>query len=683
MNYDTNPFQVLYVTDSPDPKLFVSLFSDIPIRFSHPMFQPGNVVIKGTQGCGKSMLLNLLKPQIRLAYHEASTDFPVPTALSRFVGAGINLTLSGALDIGQRPVIGASNGDESLFPLLFGDFLNYFVVRDLLRSVRVMADQSDVFENIVDGRNLDKFAVELARQDCWFDALSGCGGFTDLCETIDRRIANYRSFHQFNCELSESIANSKTNIGEPIARTEEVLKSSNVIEEETPVIVRIDQLEKLYRSDVLRHSLGVQYRRVVNKALSKRDSRVSYRIGTRPYAWDDDRKVYGTDDLLEHMRDYRIIDLDEMFRRKEDPKTWVFPDFADDAFRRRLVQAKLDIPPGTDPVKAIFGPGVRAPELARSYARNPRPEYVLQIDDDWPQVWKTYLTQIFERDPFEAKLAAAWVRQRGQSSGGRDRLLDSPPNDGELPWHKDTWMRDRIRQCLLQIAARCSQRQKWAGSDMIRALSAPNISVFLSVCHEIWDAFLRSEVRKPQAERIDPVVAGIPSDIQTVGIETASKHWYTKISELPGGHDRLRFVEVLGRHFRTWLLEDTSMTYPGRNGFSLKNEELERFPQLVKFLNDSTDYGDIVAADHTTKLDDRRRRTKWYLNPILSPFFQIPEQHKKEPFYASVSDIAVWLQEAEVILADFDAPVAKRQKRVVEGQLELFPTDSDDNEESS
>ena len=217
---------------------------------------------------------------------------------------------------------------------------------------------------------------------------------------------------------------------------------------------------------------------------------------------------------------------------------------------------------------------------------------------------------------------------------------------------------------------------------MIRALSAPNISVFLAVCHEIWDAFLRSEARKPQAERINPIAEGIPSDIQTVGIETASKHWYTKISELPGGHDRLRFVDVLGRHFRTWLLEDAQMTYPGRNGFSLKNEEMERYPQLVTFLNDATDYGDIVAADHTTKLSDRRRRTKWYLNPILSPFFQIPEQHKKEPYYASVADVAVWLQEAEVILPDFDIPTVKRSKRVAEGQLELFSTDSDDSEES-
>ncbi|HEY3963032.1 MAG TPA: hypothetical protein VGM05_00625, partial [Planctomycetaceae bacterium] len=75
INYDVNPFQILYVTDSPDPRLFVALFSDLPIQFSQPVFQSGNVVLKGTQGSGKSMLLNLLKPQIRLAFARAGVEF--------------------------------------------------------------------------------------------------------------------------------------------------------------------------------------------------------------------------------------------------------------------------------------------------------------------------------------------------------------------------------------------------------------------------------------------------------------------------------------------------------------------------------------------------------------------------------------------------------------------------------
>src|SRR5580700_6945212 len=113
MPQQINPFQVLYVTDSPDPNVFVQLFSDYPVRFSHPLFRPGHVVLKGTQGSGKSMLLNLLRPQIRLAYHKTGAPLPLPSNVRSFVGAGINLTLSGILDIGQRPLTHDSTADEA------------------------------------------------------------------------------------------------------------------------------------------------------------------------------------------------------------------------------------------------------------------------------------------------------------------------------------------------------------------------------------------------------------------------------------------------------------------------------------------------------------------------------------------------------------------------------------------
>ena len=678
MQYDSNPFEVLYVTDSPDPRLFVKLFSDLPVRFSSPIFQSGNVVLKGTQGCGKSMLLNLLKPQIRRAYYNAGVDFPVPPESRSFLGGGINLTLSGALDIGQRPVTTTELEDRALFPLLFADFLNYFVARDLFRSIETMVEAPDAFDQLIEPSRLDAFASELAKQDCWFGVLDQCSSFNDVCEAFDKRIADYRSFHQFNCDLPVSISTTKTNIGEPLARIEATLKSAGVIAESVPVVIRIDQLEKLYRSDVLRPELGIEYRRVVNKALSKRDSRVSYRIGTRPYAWDDDRTVYGTGDQLELVRDYRVVDLDDMFRRKENKETWIFPEFAEDAFRRRVKQNIRLVESPENPLKAVFGLGRSAADVAAEYAQNPRVEYVLQFESDWPGRWQTFLADLFREDPMAGKLAAAWVRQKG-SSAGKPRLK-SPPPQKPYPWDKETWKRDRIRQCLLQIAARCAQRQKWSGMRSIQALSAPNISVFLSVCHEIWDAFLRSETRKPAGDRTDPIVSGIDSSIQTVGIETASKHWYTKIAELPGGHDRMRFIEVLGRFFRSRLLDDPAMRYPGENGFSLEIDELRKHPALERFLNDASDYGDLVAIDHTTKEKNRLRRMKWYVNPILSPFFQIPEQHKKEPYYTTIPEVAGWLAAAKVILPGFDV-VPKSPKKSLgapaDGQKELFPEHGD------
>lgn len=674
-SYEVNPFQVLYVTDSPDPKEFVRLFSDIPVLNAQALFRPGNVVLKGTQGSGKSMLLNLFKPQIKLAYAKAGEKFPVPSGAAQFIGAGINLTRSGVLDIGQRPLSQNREQDEEIFPLYFADFINYFIVRDILRTIEVIIENSEVFQGMVHKKSLDDFAKLLGGQDCWFGALDECSTFSQLRSSLDDRIFSYRAFHQYNGELLPEIEHTKTAIGEPIARTEECLKLSGVISDNVPIYVRIDQIERLCRSDVLRPFLGRQYRRVINKALGARDYRISYRIGTRRYAWNDDLIIYGTEDKLEHIRDFRVIDIDETLRRKEDTKTWIFPDFAADAFLRRLKNAKYENVDKADVLKKVFGSASPPSVVAQEYAKNSTSTRFLKIKN-FPEDWSIYLTKLYKNNPLEAYLATAWARQSGGPENPPGHRLAEPPPTDLKPWNRTYWRKERIRQALLQIAARSAQRFKWSGKEQIVSLSAGNISIFITICHEIWDAFLRSERRKEIEKRRDPVLNGISPDIQAVGFFLASTHWYNKIAEQPKGDDRRRFVDVLGRTFRKWLLDDSLMSYPGRNGFSLSIGELEKHSSIKNFLEEAVDYEDLYEAPHTTKQKNRKQRRKWYLGPILSPFFQLPESHIKEPYYASINDVVDWLREAEIFLEGIDKITKSKKKKGTKkkdgGTLPLF-----------
>lgn len=642
--YEVNPFQVLYVTDSADPRAFVNLFSDIPVVHASALFELGNVVLKGTQGSGKSMLLNLLHPAIRLEYARASHPFPV--SVPQFIGAGINLTLSGALNIGQRPIQGVEE-EEQLFPFYFADYLNYFVFADLLNSLSLMSENSKYFDFAVDGSRLDDFASEIACDDCWFGYMNGCRDFTSLRSRIVERLTAYRRFHQYNGDLPLQISESKTGIGEPLSRAVDALRGASVIGESTPFFVRIDQIERLYRSDVLRPNLGKEYRRIINKAIGGRDSRVSYRIGARTYAWNDDLTIYGTADQLEALRDYRQIDLDDMLRRKEDKRTWIFPAFAADAFQRRMNLAGIShgVEKSTVPnlLTKVFGQTPPPDVLAREVCRNTTAERALKLGEEFSEEWRTLLGKLFEEDPLEAALAAAWARQ------GKDnkRLKSLPPTEN-LPWQKKTWRVERLRIAVLQLAARCAQRLKWSGNDAVLALSSGNISIFLNLCYEVWDCFLRSERLKPANERVDPVVQGIPHTVQAVGIQTASTHWFSKIVERPKGHDRQRFIEVVAKQLRSWLVDDLAMSYPGHNGFSLVIDELQNDGFVEHFLNEAVDYGDLFDAMHTTKEKTRRSRRKWYIAPILSVHFQIPEVHKKEPYYAGVAEVRKWLSLANI-----------------------------------
>ena len=668
--HEVNPFQELYVTDTPDLESFVRLFSDWPVRAAQALFRSGNVVLKGTQGCGKSMLLNLLRPDVRVAYHRAGVSFPVPDELSAFIGAGISLSKSGALDIGTRPTGADPAKDQAMFPMYFSDFVNFLVVRDILESLRTVRNNSDPFGSLVDAARFDEFAVRLAVEDCWFGALAGVSGFRELREKLDVRIVAYRSFHN-NYGLPWPVDTTPTTIGEPIARTARCLKHCGVIAESTPVFIRIDQLERLYRSDIIRPSLGKAYRRIINKALGTRDLRVSYRIGTRRYGWEDDRYIFGTGDRLEHLRDYRIIDLDYAIRRQEDRRTWFFPFFMEDVFARRLLQARYisredtywsKPPRKRDLIGDVLRGSEHPSEAARRYSRNSIPEKVLRIDAEWPEGWRHFLLRLFADDPLEGVLAAAWAQQRG-TSGRAGRRLSQPPPTGDRPWHRAYWRKERVRQSLLQIAARAAQRLEWGGKQDIQSLSGGNISIFLSICHEVWESLLRSERAKEPEQQTHPIRDGIPLAIQATGIHAASRYWYEKIAELPGGDDRRDFLDSLARTFRTWLVDDTSMSYPGHNGFSVAVDDLRHCPRIAQFLEEACAYGDLYDVLHTTKRRDRRQRRKWYLTPILSPCFQLPESHVKEPYYATIGNVVWWVRDARLFVTGVENAPAEKPER--------------------
>lgn len=177
--------------------------------------------------------------------------------------------------------------------------------------------------------------------------------------------------------------------------------------------------------------------------------------------------------------------------------------------------------------------------------------------------------------------------------------------------------------------------------------------VFLHLCHAVWDRFLKEESLKTEIERIDLLNGkSIPADTQAVAIQTASREWHDKLGEQPGGDLRRRFIDHLGRYFREHLRDDSKMSYPGANGFSLRKDELEapEYRALWRFLCDAVGYGDLVATDHTTKNKRGEARIKFYLNPVLSPVFQIPAVHTKEPLYWKMEDVMKVAREAELPL---------------------------------
>ena len=681
MDYDINPFQEVYVADSVDDVGFAKLFSKVPLLPAiHPVFQESNVVLTGTQGCGKSMILRLLVPQVRIGFSHAGEPFPVPESLSDFFSAGVNLTKSAICDVAQVTLGQGRDYDLEQLPYYFGDFFNWWILKDLLDNLNIVQKHPLVFGNMVNLANEQDFIAELTKQDCWFGALDGCHLLKDVIERIQKRVATYRkwvSFNERHVGAPSALAETKTAVGEPISRTVDCLKRTGILPKKVRVLVRVDQLEELHQlghaadeTSQHRKSLRLAFRWMLNRAFGSRDGAVHYRIGTRQYGWNekDVLLVHGSGAQLELRRDYLLVDMDDkLFRRGENTGSKVFSEFAADAFRRRLHYAlSLEELPSMEQASKTFGrsptPTERAIYYGRSKSRPVRYEHALAIEsvekegEHWNPEWRVFLKQLYELDPLEAVLAGAWARQTGGRQFKRARYQDPPPRNA--PWKtKQWWRKERLMQGVLQLAARRQQRLWWWGYGDILSLSGGNISVFLHVCHQIWDQFLKVERAKPLTERSDPLdeanTTVIAKDIQAIGIQNASQSWLEKLNERPAGDLRRQFIEALGTKLRIKLRDDKAMSYPGGNGFSILKSELlvsiHPVSDLWQFLCDACGYGALYDREHTTKAQSGKARVKFYLHPVLSPQFQIPVAHQKEPLYWTI-------QELLAIAADSDLP---------------------------
>ncbi len=713
MNYNINPFQQLYFSDDVSETDFVQFFSPIPLQTAiNPLFQGGNVVLSGTQGCGKTMILCLFDPKTRKAYKEADVPFPVHESMSRFLSAGVNLTRSAITDIGQVTTGGGDERDLRELPYYFADFFNYWVIKDLLETVKMMQAEPEVFDHIVNGKHVGAFVECLVKQDCWFGVLDGCETFEDVENRVAERVSLYRKWVSLNTgeyEVPSALKETKTAIGEPIARMAECLRRSRMITQATPVFIRVDQIEELHRArNPYQRKVLLSFRRILNRAFANRDMRVHYRIGTRRYGWSEPEclRIHGSEAFLEKRRDYLLIQMDEeLFRRRENERSrWLFDLFAEDAFRRRVefyLKPTHSLPKNLP--EAVFGkspkPEKRWERFVRLTQDPAQIDRALGIDSTreagkWSSEWREFLHALFESNsPMDAVLAAAWGRQTGGSHSKIEHRESPPPKDA--PWKTRKWWRkEREGQAILQLATRRQQRLLWWGYGDMLGLSGGNITAFFSECHRVWDLFLREESSKPEAKRIDLLAGGmIPWNTQAAGIQYASSDWLQKLREEVGGDIRKRFVEALGSRLNRRMLEDIEMRYPGANGFSLveapimgteepvlqkparkKGEKRRKYTdaELGAFLREAVGFGALVIAEHTPKTKSSARRVKFYLNPILSPVFQLPEIHTKEPLYWTMNELESLAEEACIPKESTEKPTQQPSN----SQLDFFPPGS-------
>jgi hypothetical protein len=285
MDSKINPFQELYVTETIGSEKFVKLFSPIFVTHALGIFQPGNVVLKGVRGSGKSMVLRLLKPETRIAYKKAGIKFPIPDQLQKFLSAEINITTCGIMSIGQRK-LEEGKVDEEILPLYFADYFNYWIVCELLKNLSLLAGSGiglgEELGIYFSEASRNAFATQLSVHPCWFGYLDGVTTYEELVDRVNGRRSAYLSFHNHNIdEIPGTIIESKTSIGVPVATTVKYLRESKVLPSDLNVFIVVDQYEDLTKARSIKANIGILFRQMINKAIGQRNPYISYRIGSR------------------------------------------------------------------------------------------------------------------------------------------------------------------------------------------------------------------------------------------------------------------------------------------------------------------------------------------------------------------------------------------------------------------
>jgi len=640
MNRFENPFTDLWITERLNPNEFVKMFSPVVAEHAQELFSTGNIIVRGRQGSGKSMLLGLLATQTRVAYAREKEPYPCPKKIGPFIAAGTNLIRDNVQIVANRLGEVPEGSRDSWLASTFSDYLNYLLIEDLFKNVIYLANEqkidsvlsSEICINL-EGGSKNKLVAIMRKHDAFFGYFSGCDTFESLSERVSDRLVRYRRYFNFNtADLNAEVAESRTSIAEPIAVFADSLREAGIVPLDTTIYLRIDQHEELH---ALERKMGMKgvFRQVINRAIAMRDRRVCYRVGTRHYAWTDELTTWGSGAPLENLRDYNSINIDDILQRKENYGKDLFPNFANDVLIRRLKAYKFEVAEDASIASKVFGRSPSANERAKSYAKG-QSWSPSKVNGRHPS-WNKFLRKMWEQDPLSAKLGDAWLRQDAQTSKGIDQLDAEAVGALWMEPSRQWWRKERNEVALMQIAGEASQSMTWSGERQLIDLAGYNILAFMSICQRIWAAWLRVT---PEGN-IPRALPTIGRDSQVIGVLEASLDWREKIGEGADGEARKRLVSALGSFFSKRLRKDKAITYPGHNGISILMSEFESGGEVVRIIRECRDHGDLIESDHTTKNSDAKPRIKWYLNPILCPAFRIPYVRTKEPIYTSVKQI--------------------------------------------
>lgn len=643
-----NPFRDPLVSELiEDPERYQKMFSErILVGETLQVFQPANVVLVGPQGCGKSMILNLVRYSVLSEWINRTGAPPdVLKMIVPYFGIYVSLVRANFHVFGRRSVNRHHSGMEfhEINSIAASDYLCHLLFLEFAKGLRFLMTPEG--QALADWLRLTKDAIlneveVLGGLNSWFGYYVGASSLEQLCERAEMRLNGWRNFLNANIDsVPDEIWETKASMEECLHGMGKCLRNAGAPETPLSLFVVIDQYEALPE---LNASHGTYLQRVVNSLIKARDPFVSYKIGARTYDWGSELRIWGAESRIEVQRDYSITNLSDVLMRSEDRTKWIFPNFAKDVALRRIQEKGFNVT--AEQLNQWLGPWTMHDE-SRRYLKGARIRQAIgRMPREIPAEMGVFLAELCGENPspLDLRLAGAWYMQQRGNGISDTRILQQlgPERAGissPLPWHEVWWRKERVGIALLQVASRANQKKLYYGWKTVIELSGSNITSLLLLCGEIWDVASKLDV---------PLLETVPPQIQTDAVYFASESWRSRDrQEKIGGRERYDVLTRLGFAIHDATVGDFAISNPGQSGFSVLEADLwtnERRERVALFLQRAVSWAILEERPHTSKHKESSRR-KWYLHPLLSPVFAIPHTRVKEPLYVSVDDVYRWL----------------------------------------
>lgn len=677
-----NPFREATSSELIDnPDVYSKLFSqEILVNETLDVFEKSNIVLTGPQGTGKTMILSLFQHSFLSACLQSDETARVLAGVRPYLSISINLVRSGFHVFGRRAVgkacpngtgnaedLNAQGASDVLCHTLFHQLLVYltYLASEEGTSLRQWIGISPK------GINETQIARTISKWPCWRGYYSRFSTLTGLIERCRQRLNSWHDFLNVNTDfVDDEVWKSTPPLEEVLHCMGQLAASLCKSSRKLPLYVVIDQYEVLPE---LNKVYGSSLQRIVNSLIKARDPYVFYKIGARPYDWGKELRVWGSESRIEVDRDYKIVNLTDVLRRRENKNGWLFPVFAADVASRRLRELGGEFASDSRYIEKFFGAWSENVEASLYSKKKSRNKVVLRNTPE-PIIAEIQRRCGVDASCLDLRLASAWTQQRLQHGLSTEEVAAEMGAE-PVPWERSSWRKERIEVALLQIASMTNQRKLYFGWNTVLFLSGSDIRAFLRICEEVWEL-----AAKVAPERL---VDGLPvsREIQSEGIFEASHRWRVRdrTETHGGGSHRYSVLGRLGPAIHDYLMKDLAISNPGHTGFSLRQPDLSvaAARSVIDFLGSGVNWAIFEERLHTSK-NGGATRSKWFLHPILSPAFGIPLKRVKEPYYTTLEEVHQWLSDGTIRFGTKKRtaePVAKRRTEV---QRELRFGESDE-----